>query len=278
MVLESESLGARPPVPPCAPGDGLAERVLWALVALRPRRRGRRGPAARRAAWMRLAARTDAGYEKGRLRARRTPVPAPGLVRPPEAWYTTAPLVRTRRAGLLWELDLRDNLQRTLYFTGTYERGVARLLERELRAGDVVADVGAHVGVHALRAAARLRALGGGRVVAFEPTPDSAARLRTVAARNGVRVEVHELALGDRDGSIELRADARYGAHDAGVRSRFGEGPVVASVPQTTFGTRGPAGHAWTGSTRSSSTSRAARRSPSRACKRRCGACARGCS
>jgi hypothetical protein len=87
-----------------APADRLPERVLWQLVCRLDR--GGAAVAARRlaAAWMRRAARTDAGYEKGRLRvARRTPVPTPRLVKLPESWSSTRPLVRTRRGGLVWE-------------------------------------------------------------------------------------------------------------------------------------------------------------------------------
>jgi len=144
--------------------------------------------------------------------------------------------VTTRRRGLRLDLDLRDNLQRTLFFTGTYEPGLLALLEAELRPGDVMADIGAHVGVHALTAARRLDRLGGGgRVVAFEPTEDSSAAIRAAAGRNGLPVEVVRAGLGEEAGTLELRADPRYGDHDAGVRSQFGAGDVVATAPLTTF-------------------------------------------
>jgi FkbM family methyltransferase len=160
----------------------------------------------------------------------------PDLWKVPEPWWAAAPRVRARRLGLRLELDLRDNLQRTLFFTGTYERGLLRALERELAPGDVVVDVGAHVGVHALSAARRLRDLGrGGRVIAFEPAPDSAEVLRMAAARNGLDVEVVQTALGEEEGTVELLGDPRYGAHDAGVRSQFGIGQVVARAPLATF-------------------------------------------
>jgi FkbM family methyltransferase len=159
----------------------------------------------------------------------------PDLWTVPEAWWLEHPRVRGRRLGLRLHLDLRDNLQRTLYFTGTYEPGLLALLRDELRAGDVVLDVGTHVGVHALTAARRLRELGGGRVIAFEPAPDSAATARAAAARNGLEVEVVASGLGDTEGEIELRGDPRYPTHDAGVRSQFGEGEVVARAPVTTF-------------------------------------------
>ena len=218
-----------------AQSDSALQRVLWSALE----RLGRRRPRAARAVAavvMRAAARTGRGYAKGLFRvARRRPVPMPGLYLLPEAWWTTAPRVRARRLGVDLELDVRDNLQRTLFFTGTYEPGLVRVLRRELRAGDVVVDVGAHVGVHALGAARRLRDLGGGRVVAFEPAADSARAVRAAASRNGLAVDVVEAALGEREGAVELRGDPRYGVHDAGVRSRFGAGKVVQRAPVTTL-------------------------------------------
>jgi FkbM family methyltransferase len=198
------------------------------------------GPRAARtvaAAAMRAGARTPRGYMKGVYRvARRRPVPMPDLWKVPEAWWLAAPVVSARRRGLRLDLDLRDNLQRTLFFTGTYEPGLLRLLEDEVRPGDVVVDVGAHIGVHAVTAARRLRDLGGGgRVVAFEPTEDSSAAIRVAATRNGLPVEVVRAGLGEKSGTIELRADPRYGDHDAGVRSQFGDGEIVATAPLTTL-------------------------------------------
>jgi FkbM family methyltransferase len=211
--------------------DRAVQRLLWRLLEAGARLVGSR--VARTIAALAMRA---GRYEKGLYRvASRRPEPMPRLWTVPEAWWQTAPRITARRLGLTLHLDLRDNLQRTLYFTGTYEPGLLALLEDELRPGDVVLDVGAHVGVHALTAARRLRALGGGRVIAFEPTPDAAAAARTAAARNGLAVEVVPAALGEADGQVELRGDPRYPSHDAGVRSQFGEGDVVARVPVVTF-------------------------------------------
>jgi FkbM family methyltransferase len=217
--------------------DGALQRPLWCGFELLACVAGPVRSRAVAAAFMRLGARTERGYAKGLFRvASRLPEPMPRLWRVPPDWCAVAPRVRVRRLGLDLELDLRDNLQRTLYFTGTYEPGLLRALRGELEPGDVYVDVGAHVGVHALSAARRLRELaGGGRVVAFEPTPDSAAALRAAAVRNGLPVEVVECALGEAEGEVELLGDPRYSPHDAGVRSQFGTGEVVAGAPVTTF-------------------------------------------
>ena len=217
--------------------DGALQRPLWRALELLARIAGPVRARAVAAAFMRLGARTERGYAKGLFRvASRLPEPMPRLWRVPPGWWSAQPRVRARRLGLDLELDLRDNLQRTLWFTGTYEPGLLRALHDELRPGDVVVDVGAHVGVHALSAARRLRELGGGgRVIAFEPTDDSSAAVRLAAARNDLPVEVVRAGLGEADGTIELRGDPRYGSADAGVRSQFGEGEVVATAPLLAF-------------------------------------------
>ena len=217
--------------------DSALQRVLGRLLERAAPLLGARSARALAAAAMRLGARTPRGYRKGVYRvARRRPVPMPDLWTVPEAWWVQAPRVHVRRRGLRLDLDLRDNLQRTLYFTGTYEPRLLALIEAELRPGDVMVDVGAHVGVHALTAARRLRDLGGtGRVIAFEPTEDSSAAVRAAAARNGLPVEVVRAGLGEEEGTIALRGDPRYGDHDAGVRSQFGEGDVVATAPLLTL-------------------------------------------
>ena len=155
--------------------DSALQRLLWRALERTGRVFGPRAVRAVAAAVMRAASRTDRGYAKSLYRvATRRPAPMPDLYTPPPDWWTTHPRVAVRRHGLRLELDLRDNLQRTLYFTGTYEPGLLRALREELEPGDVYVDVGAHVGVHALSAARRIGELGGGRVIAFEPTPDSA--------------------------------------------------------------------------------------------------------
>jgi FkbM family methyltransferase len=145
--------------------------------------------------------------------------------------------VRAKRRGVAFDLDLRDNVQRTLYFTGWYERRYLSLLLQETRRGDVYVDIGAHIGIHALLVARRLQQLGGGSVVAFEPSPDTVSQLSRTAARNLLtNVTVVDVALGAVRGSIELRADPeRFEAADAAVRSRVGPGPVVARPRLTTF-------------------------------------------
>lgn len=108
-----------------------------------------------------------------------------------------------------------------------------RFLRDELRRGDVVLDVGANIGLHSLSAAKRLREVGGGRVIAFEPAADSLEKLQSAAERNKVAglIETIPAALGDRTYQADLRADTRYDVADAGVRSLHNEGQLVQRVP-----------------------------------------------
>jgi FkbM family methyltransferase len=85
------------------------------------------------------------------------------------------------------------------YWLGYYERRVQRILRDNVKPGDVVYDVGAHVGFFSV-CAARL----GAKVYAFEPVATSAARLRTNAALNRLDIEAIEVAAWHETGSVEL--------------------------------------------------------------------------
>lgn len=72
-----------------------------------------------------------------------------------------------------------------------------------IRPGETVVDCGAHIGAFALMAARRVGP--SGRVLAFEPGPETLALLRENAARAALhQLEIHACALGDRDGTAEL--------------------------------------------------------------------------
>ncbi|MEI8410488.1 MULTISPECIES: FkbM family methyltransferase [unclassified Kribbella] len=173
---------------------------------------------------------TDAGVHRIALRiSPRVAADNPWLVKVSPEWASQSIFVR--RQGLRLELDLRDNLQAVLYYAGRYEPAVRRFLLTELRQGDVVLDVGANIGLHALTAAKRLQELGGGRVIAFEPATDCLAKLQAAAARNNLQIDVVPTALGERQHHAALRADSRYDEADAGVRSLYGDGAVVQEVP-----------------------------------------------
>src|SRR3954466_8101734 len=83
------------------------------------------------------------------------------------------------------------------------QRGMRRLYSAFVKSGDLVFDVGAHVG-NRTRGFAAL----GCRVVALEPQPDFARLLRMLFGRSG-RVEIVEAAVGGAAGAAALSISDR---------------------------------------------------------------------
>ena len=89
------------------------------------------------------------------------------------------------------KLDLRDAVQRRMYFYGDYdERYEAQMIRRLLDQGETFWDIGANIGYFSLLAAAALQHTG--RVIAFEPGRVAYARLMDNIALNPFR-NIHHL-------------------------------------------------------------------------------------
>jgi FkbM family methyltransferase len=102
---------------------------------------------------------------------------------------------------------------------GTWDPDDSRLMERDLRPGGVVVDVGANIGYMTLVAA---HAVGpAGTVVAIEPHPDNVALLKQNLRRNGVadRVTVVAAAAWCAPGSVQL-AEAAQNTGDHRVNTK----------------------------------------------------------
>jgi FkbM family methyltransferase len=139
-------------------------------------------------------------------------------------------LVQARRLGVKFELDLEDHIQRTMYLTGYYERGLGEFLRRSAGMGDVYLDVGANVGIHALPMARRLREKAGS-VIAVEAAPDTARMLESAITKNRLEnVTVAPVALGVTPGTAALRVREGYEAADVGTRTLFGDGVTQFTV------------------------------------------------
>ena len=86
---------------------------------------------------------------------------------------------------------------------GGFEERLQHLYTSLLKAGDCCIDIGAHTGRHSLPMSQAVGA--GGRVVAFEPNPPIAQRLRSrLQLLSVTNVAVHETALSDEAGAAEF--------------------------------------------------------------------------
>ena len=115
------------------------------------------------------------------------------------------------------QVDTSSVIEYQILFHGYFEPAVVRLLQSLLRPGDVCIDVGANIGAHALAASFAVGSTG--RVIAVEPHPELAARLRANAALNGLQnMLVMEAAVAESDGEVPLHVFP-VGAFNRGTSS-----------------------------------------------------------
>ena len=116
----------------------------------------------------------------------------------------TEPIPSRLPTGQTIACDLRDHVQRHIHFQGVYEPLEAYVFHRLLRPGMTVVDAGANVGQYSLLASAAVGPTG--RVHAFEPVPETFARLeRHVAASCATNVVLRRAALWREAGVLRLR-------------------------------------------------------------------------
>lgn len=97
-----------------------------------------------------------------------------------------------------------------IIWTGKWEPQVEAALKERIRPGDTVCDFGANFGFYTLSFA---RSVGPeGRVIAVEANPPIYQKLKKSVHVNGYakRVTLHNMALADRNGTLEFRVDSEY--------------------------------------------------------------------
>jgi len=91
-------------------------------------------------------------------------------------------LATVRRRGLMWNLDLSEGIDFSIYLLGAFERSTVVTLEKLVKPGAVAFDIGANIGAHTLGLA---RSVGpAGKVFAFEPTDFAFDKLKRNLALN----------------------------------------------------------------------------------------------
>jgi FkbM family methyltransferase len=141
------------------------------------------------------------------------------LHNPDRRVWSVCARIEIKRYRQRFYVDTASFLEWTLFFYGTYEEPVLRLIEASLRPGECAIDVGANIGIHSVVMA---KCVGSsGRVLSLEPNPRVAKRLRQNLDLNGLdQVDVYDFAASDRAGTAILRAppgdDANQGTATLG--------------------------------------------------------------
>ncbi len=107
--------------------------------------------------------------------------------------------------GVSFLLDPRDLVAVSILRGGDWQPEIWDSLSPNLSEGSVFLDVGAHIGFFSMRAAVRLGKTG--RILAFEPNPETLKLLRdNVAANHAENVIVEPIACTDREQTLTLYA------------------------------------------------------------------------
>ena len=125
-----------------------------------------------------------------------------------------------RPGGSFVTLQFREVLGLSAFVTGGFEDAECRLLMAITRPDSVAIDVGANVGIHTIPIAASAPLA---RVLAIEPLPGNAARLRENADANSIEnIDVIEVAVGSQEGVVTLHIadDPAYASTDGVLRGQ----------------------------------------------------------
>ena len=139
------------------------------------------------------------------------------------------PLAQTRmRTGHRMLLDLRSGSEWFAFYTGEFDDSRIAAAQRLLtEPGSVAIDAGANIGFWSVPLARRATDIGG-RLIAIEPVPPNAARLRDNLGLNNLNAvaDIVEAAVSDRDGQgrIVLREDFAAGAETGNAALEIADG------------------------------------------------------
>ncbi len=118
-------------------------------------------------------------------------------------------IVTKRIDGINYELDLREAIDYAMYWEGSREPHTSHALKMLCKRGDIVFDIGANVGSHALPMASHVGAEG--KVYAFEPVPWAMNRMKRNLELNDFHNLVLEpIALSDKNEEVEMKFRASF--------------------------------------------------------------------
>jgi FkbM family methyltransferase len=132
------------------------------------------------------------------------------------------------------KIDYSEEIALLLLLHGSYEAAEIESLSRFAESGSVVIDVGANIGMYSVALASAVGSAG--KVLAFEPVPQTLDKLRRNIALNGLNnIEIVAAAAGEAAGSIDIRLanDSAY-ASIVQVKQNRATGETLA-VPVLTL-------------------------------------------
>ncbi|WP_316736074.1 FkbM family methyltransferase [Pedobacter aquatilis] len=130
-------------------------------------------------------------------------------------------LIATTHSGFKMSLDLKDIIQKTIFFEQTWEPLLTNFLNLNLKADDVFYDVGCNVGYYSLLASTR-----SSEVIAFDPDPDNIVLLeQNIRINQSLNISSYTFGLDAVDGT---RTFYRSSVHNNGL-SGYNPRNVVAS-------------------------------------------------
>jgi FkbM family methyltransferase len=137
------------------------------------------------------------------------------------------------RGGIKWSLDLSEGIDFSIYLLGAFERSTRATLQKLIKPGDIVFDIGANIGAHTLGLAQS--AGPDGKVYAFEPTDLAFEKLKQNLALNpelSKRTDARQILLADDPSApreTEIYASWPLGAADDFVHPKH-RGQLVTTL------------------------------------------------
>lgn len=121
------------------------------------------------------------------------------------------PLVIKEIDNVRFELDLREVIDSSLYFSGTFEAGIEMLINSLVKPGMASLDIGANIGYHTFRMAGLVEK--GGQVYAVEPTSWAYRKLLRNATLNPhfENITFFQVGFSDSDiGKVQTQFQSSY--------------------------------------------------------------------
>ncbi len=132
-------------------------------------------------------------------------------------FYTKKEKFVFRLNDILLNLDIRDSIDREIYFTNRYEEEQIKLLLANIKKYKITrfVDVGANIGIYALTIAKNIPNI---KIDAFEPHKEAFERMKANIHQNGYSqiIQSHNLALSNENKEGYLLADSRFSTYQSG--------------------------------------------------------------